>query len=306
MAEKLTLLIIEDSDAERALLAAELVACPSLEPRMAASLHEAAEALSAAPPDAVLLDLELPDARGLKGIEWLQRHHPALPVVVLSGFAADDLLVATEAVRLGAQDFLSKGSIEPDRIHRTLKLAIERKAREHRLVRGALRDPLTGLPGLPQLEERFTRAAARSARNKARLALLHIAVDDLGSLREAHGIDRAETALVELARRFERQIRRTDAMARLDDTTFVVLLDGMKHLSDAYVVARKIIAAAREPIRIEELVLVLRPSVGVVTQAGPGIAFETLLARAAAAAQEARSRGGEDGFAAPEPLLVTS
>ena len=42
MPDTLNLLIVEDSDAERALLAAELASCPRLAPRMAASLHDAA------------------------------------------------------------------------------------------------------------------------------------------------------------------------------------------------------------------------------------------------------------------------
>ncbi|MEZ5904684.1 MAG: response regulator [Geminicoccaceae bacterium] len=113
MPDTLNLLIVEDSDAERALLAAELASCPRLAPRMAASLHDAADAIATTPPDVVLLDLELPDARGLNRVEWLQRHHPALAVVVLSGFAADDLLVATEAIRQGAQDFLCRAGSTP-------------------------------------------------------------------------------------------------------------------------------------------------------------------------------------------------
>lgn len=306
MAEKLNLLIVEDSDAERALLAAELASCPSLEHRMAASLHDAAGAIAAGSPDVVLLDLELPDARGLHGIEWLQRHHPALPVVVLSGFAADDLLVATEAIRLGAQDFLCKGPIDPDRLHRTLRLAVERKAREHRMVQGALRDPLTGLPWLPRLEERFVRAVARATRNRGHLALLHIAVDDFAGLRETHGIDRAEAALVELARRLTRQMRRTDAVARLDDTAFVALLDGLKHVSDAYVVARKIIAVAGQPIPVGDAVLLVRSSIGVVTAAGPEADFRTLLARAEAAMHEARRQGGERCARPAAPALATA
>lgn len=304
MPDKLNVLIVEDSDAERALLAAELAACPGLAPRMAASLHDAADAIAAAPPDVVLLDLELPDARGLNGVEWLQRHHPALAVVVLSGFAADDLLVATEAIRQGAQDFLCKGRIEADRLHRVLRLAVERKAREHRLVQGAVRDPLTGLPWMPQLEERFGRSAARCARNRAPLALLHIAVDDFASLRESHGIDRAEAAVVEFAQRLARQIRRTDAVARVDDTTFVALIDCMKHISDAYVVARKVVAAAREPIHVADVTMHVRPSIGVVTETGPDLDFRSLLARAETAMYEARRQGGDRYAPAAELLPV--
>lgn len=54
----------------------------------------------------VVLDLQLPDAKGFAGLQIIRRDHPSLPVVVLSG--AQDARVREEALRLGATAYVSK------------------------------------------------------------------------------------------------------------------------------------------------------------------------------------------------------
>lgn len=56
----------------------------------------------------VLLDLQLPDAKGFAGLRILRRDHPGLPVVVLSG--AQDARVREEALRLGARGYICKSA----------------------------------------------------------------------------------------------------------------------------------------------------------------------------------------------------
>ncbi|HEY2251219.1 MAG TPA: ATP-binding protein, partial [Planctomycetaceae bacterium] len=74
--------------------------------------------------DAVLLDLQLPDSRGLDTFRAVQKAAPALPVVVLSGF--EDENTALTAVQEGAQDYLVKGSVTTAVLERTVRYAIER------------------------------------------------------------------------------------------------------------------------------------------------------------------------------------
>lgn len=75
-------------------------------------------------PDAVLLDLTLPDSEGLQ--TFLRMHEAAgnIPVVVLTG--NDDLSLAAKAVEAGAQDYLVKGKIDGHRLARSLRLAVKR------------------------------------------------------------------------------------------------------------------------------------------------------------------------------------
>ncbi len=83
--------------------------------------------------DLVLLDLFLPDSRGLDTFTQFQVLHPELPILVMSGM--DDERVAEAAVHNGAQDYLVKGQMDEVLLHRAMRYAIERKR-----VERALRD----------------------------------------------------------------------------------------------------------------------------------------------------------------------
>ena len=75
--------------------------------------------------DVLLLDLNLPDSRGLDTLNTTVKRFPKLPVVVLSGLADDAITI--EAVRRGAQDYLVKGEISGPLVMRVVRYAIERK-----------------------------------------------------------------------------------------------------------------------------------------------------------------------------------
>jgi PAS domain S-box-containing protein len=98
---------------------------------LAETLRAALERLGKDPPDAVLLDLTLPDSRGLETFLAVQRAAPVLPIVVLSGL--DDQELAARAVGEGAQDYLVKGQVDGSLLGRSLRYAIERKRADHRV-----------------------------------------------------------------------------------------------------------------------------------------------------------------------------
>ena len=92
----------------------------------AETLAEGVAAARASTPDVVLLDLGLPDARGLSGLDALLQAAPGLPVVVLTG--DDDDWLGRRALRQGAQDYLLKGEVRPSQLHRALRYAVSRQA----------------------------------------------------------------------------------------------------------------------------------------------------------------------------------
>jgi diguanylate cyclase (GGDEF)-like protein/PAS domain S-box-containing protein len=75
--------------------------------------------------DAVLLDVGLPDARGVDGLETLTAAHPSVPVLVLT--ATEDETIGLTAVQTGAQDYLVKGQVEHSLLPRSIRYAIERR-----------------------------------------------------------------------------------------------------------------------------------------------------------------------------------
>ena len=81
--------------------------------------------------DAMLLDLNLPDSRGLDTLVRAQAQAPAVPIVVLTGLA--DEAMGIEAVKRGAQDYLAKGQVDGNLLVRALRHAIERRRAEEAL-----------------------------------------------------------------------------------------------------------------------------------------------------------------------------
>ncbi|MFG3101852.1 PP2C family protein-serine/threonine phosphatase [Streptomyces sp. NPDC048182] len=128
-----SVLLVED-DAGDALLVEELVADSTLKMRLrwVRSMAEAREVLAAEVPDCVLLDLNLPDARGLEAVSMIQSVNEQVAVVVLTGLAGEETGLA--AVAAGAQDYLVKGRVEPELFGRAVRYAIQRKQAEQAAV----------------------------------------------------------------------------------------------------------------------------------------------------------------------------
>src|ERR1700722_2734078 len=74
--------------------------------------------------DVVLLDMGLPDEHGLETVRRSIAAAPGVPVIVLTGL--DDEVLAAQAMKEGAQDYLIKGQIENRALPRALRHAIER------------------------------------------------------------------------------------------------------------------------------------------------------------------------------------
>ena len=81
--------------------------------------------------DVILLDLTLPDSHGLDTFAKVMESVPHIPIIVLSGL--DDEAVALQAVREGAQDYLSKGEATGYILIRAMRYALERKRTEEAL-----------------------------------------------------------------------------------------------------------------------------------------------------------------------------
>lgn len=91
-------------------------------------LDKALESLRNDAFDALLLDLNLPDSRGLETIEKALTRAPHMPIIALTGLTDEEYGV--KAVQMGAQDYLIKGQVNRDLLMRSILYAIERKRAE--------------------------------------------------------------------------------------------------------------------------------------------------------------------------------
>ena len=123
--EHLQVLLVEDDDGD-ALLVEELLLDAGA-PVTALRARTLAETAPLPPGiSCVLLDLGLPDARGLDAVRWLHEELPGVAVVVLTGLADEHLGAA--AVRAGAQDYLVKGQVDGLLLYRVIRYAVERRS----------------------------------------------------------------------------------------------------------------------------------------------------------------------------------
>jgi PAS domain S-box-containing protein len=83
--------------------------------------------------DVILLDLALPDSRGLETFTAVHSCVPSLPIIVLTGLS--DHSLAVSALRHGAQDYLVKGQADGELLARSIRYAIERKQAEREIMR---------------------------------------------------------------------------------------------------------------------------------------------------------------------------
>lgn len=97
----------------------------------AGTLAEGQKHLAQGTVDVVLLDLTLPDSNELETFTRIHDQIPQLPIVVLTGL--EDESLASQAVELGAEDYLIKGQVDSDRLKRSLLYAIARKRAENEL-----------------------------------------------------------------------------------------------------------------------------------------------------------------------------
>ncbi len=127
MAELQTpILLIDDNPGDRRLIEImlaeanaggyQIVACERLEDGLRQSKQREF--------DLILLDLTLPDSEGLNTFNAVNSVRVNVPVIVLTG--VDDDVLALQALKHGAQDYLVKGEFDASLLHRAIQYAIER------------------------------------------------------------------------------------------------------------------------------------------------------------------------------------
>jgi two-component system response regulator DevR len=101
------LLIVEDHQITRLGLCTLLGSCPQFEiAGEAGSVAEAIDAVARLKPDLLLLDVRLPDGSGIEVCRRLQHMDLDAKVLVLTSYAADDLVL--DAIAAGADGYLLK------------------------------------------------------------------------------------------------------------------------------------------------------------------------------------------------------
>jgi signal transduction histidine kinase len=123
--------IVEDNPGDALLVRRALEPGANFEAQCVESLGDLLFAVGRQTFDVVLLDLNLPDSRGLATLDAVRQAAPDTPVLIFTGLEDEELGI--EAVSRGAQDYLVKRCDPPKELPRAIRYAIERKKTELKL-----------------------------------------------------------------------------------------------------------------------------------------------------------------------------
>jgi diguanylate cyclase (GGDEF)-like protein len=243
-----SILLVEDDPADAALTIQLLHASGHFAIEHQWTVTGAVDSLRRGSVDVILTDLSLPDARGFDSIVRLQRACPTAPLLALSGMA--DESVALHAVRLGAQDFFTKGEQARHGLPRGIRLAVERKRAELRLREHANYDALTGLANRAHFAQTVSKALARAARRRSDCVIGMIDLDGFKAINDTYGHEAGDEVLTRVASRLGNAVREYDMVARLGGDEFVFLLDDLHSPEAAMPIVERMLKEVALPIQL--------------------------------------------------------
>jgi diguanylate cyclase (GGDEF)-like protein len=286
--ERKILLVEDDSDDAEFLRRALAQHSTSAHVTRTGLISDAVAALEDAHFDVVLLDLNLPDGRGVECVEKIQKADELVPIVVLSGHADEDF--AVEILNRGAQDYLVKWEGDGRIILRAIRYAIERKRAEIKVNYLARLDWPTCLPNRQYLRDELTHAVTRAVRSRRSMALLVLDVDGLKTVNETLGRSLGDGLLREVVQRLTGCVREGDLLARFGSDEFAFLLKDVQGPLEAEAVACKVVGAFQKPFQVGGQAVAVTACVGITV--GPVDSSDpvALLNNAVVAMREAKSR----------------
>jgi len=140
----------------------------------------------------------------------------------------------------------------------------------------SMHDELTALPNRACFLQRLDQALANAERQHLTLGVLFIDLDGFKSVNDANGHLIGDAFLQIMAARLARMVRADDTICRFGGDEFATLINGAdrNRLAD---LAGKFYTAISEPVKIDSVVLAVRPSIGISVSPGDGATAEELL-----------------------------
>lgn len=123
----LTILLVDDEEALVGILADQLSEQFGYVTKTVGNGQKAIDLLrSGGPLPAVIIsDYDMPEVNGLELLAWVKKENLEVPVILLTAAGSDT--VATEALRLGAYDYLRKEQLDLQRLNVTIRSTLERR-----------------------------------------------------------------------------------------------------------------------------------------------------------------------------------
>ncbi|MGH6813585.1 MAG: EAL domain-containing protein, partial [Methylocella sp.] len=181
----------------------------------------------------------------------------------------------------------------------------EKRRTEARIVHMAHHDSLTGLPNRVLFQERLDEALLRVRRDRDKLAVLYLDLDQFKNVNDTLGHPAGDKLLIVAAERLSTCLRASDMVARFGGDEFAVLQIELAGPHDASILAERIVTHLSEPYDIEGQQVLIGASVGIALAPADGETAEQLLSNADLALYRTKE-GGRRNFCFFQPGMRAS
>ena len=151
-------------------------------------------------------------------------------------------------------------------------------------------DTLTDLPNKTLLRMRVEHDISIAKRKNEKLAILFLDFDHFKHVNDTLGHSVGDELLIEVSKRLKTLLRQEDTLSRQGGDEFVIVLPGIKSDGAAHV-AKKLLQAVEQPIKLQEHELVITASIGIAMYPADGEDMDTLFKCADAAMYLAKQHG---------------
>ena len=171
----------------------------------------------------------------------------------------------------------------------------QRQALEAELQQRAFHDPLTGLANRTLFADRLGRALAQRDQP---VAVLFLDLDDFKTINDTHGHQAGDELLIAVARSLGRAVRPEDTVARLGGDEFAVLVERDATEGVARLLAERLLANLRQPVRVAGRDRTVGASIGISIGRSGHASAEQLMSEADIAMYVAKGdgKGGSSVF----------
>jgi diguanylate cyclase (GGDEF)-like protein/PAS domain S-box-containing protein len=178
------------------------------------------------------------------------------------------------------------------------------KNSERRLNYMAIHDKLTGLMNRTAFNDALQKELYSQERNPELLTgLFLIDVDYFADLNSSYGQEVGDLLLVELSKRIQAVIRKTDLAFRVSGDEFAIILRGLVSDTDAGLVAEKLLNLNSSPTLVHDFSIRFTCSIGIDLISDPTVNSDTVLTRARKALEIAKQTRHSFRFSSNELFI---
>ena len=230
-----------------------------------------------------------------------QKNNATAPIILLLDEISEK--ISTQLREYGAQDYLVRGQLQDQLVHRILDYSIQLKEARDQILQLSNRDALTGALNRAGFRAHLERAMDRSERYGFKSALLYINVDQFANVNDNYGEADGDLMIKTISRRLINKMRSTDSIARLGGDEFALVLEDVNSSADVETIAEKMLVSISAPMLLSDQQVSVEASIGAAIFPDDGREFSDLVDNARSAMQQAKSVNGGKFLRYSEQLL---